>query len=189
MFKGFFWSHRALAAAYRRIAMRLATRMHCATLAKVGARTRFHAGVRFDRPAHVQIGTDCRFWRGVGAAAEAGMGQLTVGDRVQVNQHVQLDTVGGLVLSDDVLISEHAVIATHEHGHDPHSPAIPVPKTIGQGAWIGMRAVVLSSCQHVGAGAIVGAGAVVTRDVAAGAIVAGNPARVVGWRKPQEVAA
>ncbi len=189
MFKIWFWSLRVLGAVYRRGAMRVATRLHRASLSKVGPGTRFQAGVRFDRPHRVEIGADCYFWSGVGAAGGCESARLRVGDRVHVNLHVLLDTEGGLTLGDDVVISEHAVISTHDHGHNPHSSPVPVSKEIGPDAWIGMRAIILSSCRSIGAGAIIGAGAVVTRNVPAGAIVAGNPARVVGHRAKAEVAA
>ena len=59
------------------------------------------------------------------------------------------------------------------------------PVRIGDRVWIGTRAVVLKGVT-IGDGAVVAAGAVVTRDVPAGAVVAGVPARVVrtvdGWR-------
>jgi len=49
--------------------------------------------------------------------------------------------------------------------------------TIGDDVWIGHYAVILPGCRSIGRGAIIGAGAIVTRDVAPYAIVAGNPAR------------
>ncbi|MBT0957778.1 maltose transacetylase [Alphaproteobacteria bacterium KMM 3653] len=55
-----------------------------------------------------------------------------------------------------------------------------MPKVIGARAWIGTRAMILPQCQNIGADAVIGAGAVVTRDVPAGAVVAGNPARIIG---------
>ena len=179
---------RIAAALYRRGAMRVATRLHYASIAKVGPGTRFQAGVRFDRPGQVEIGSNCYFWHGVGASAEGRGSSLKIGDRVQVNRYVVLDTVGGLELCDDVLISEFAVISTHDHGHNPHSAPVLLPKTIGAGVWIGMRAMILPSCHRIGEGTIVGAGAVVTKNLPAGVVVAGNPARIVGHTSISEVA-
>lgn len=189
MFRVIFWTLRAAAALARRVGCVLATRLHRATLAKTGAGTRFQTGVRFDCPAQVEVGADCYFWRGVGVSGRGDHARLNVGDRVQINQFAHLDMEGGLTLGDDVLVSEHALIFTHDHGLDPHSTAQPVPKTVGSGVWIGARAVILSSCTQIGAGAVIGAGAIVTRDVPAGAIVAGNPARIIGYRSTKEVAA
>lgn len=189
MLRKVFWGLRASAALYRRVGNRLATILHRAVLAQVGRGTRIQRGVRFDRPKAVTFGNDCLIWRGVGAPAEGGAAMLHLGDRVQVNQHAQLDMTGGLVIEDDVLISEEAFLYTHDHGLDPRSPPILKPKLVCRGAWIGMRAVILPQCQRIGVGAVVGAGAVVTRDVPDGAIVAGNPARIVGQVEPAKVAA
>jgi acetyltransferase-like isoleucine patch superfamily enzyme len=53
---------------------------------------------------------------------------------------------------------------------------------IGDDAWIGDRATITPGCSRIGIGAIVGAGAVVTKDVPDFAIVAGNPARLLRYR-------
>lgn len=69
-------------------------------------------------------------------------------------------------------------------GHDPQSPGFDNEGgevVIGDRAWIAYRAVILPGVT-IGEGAVVGAGAVVTRDVPPYAIVAGNPAKVVGER-------
>lgn len=58
--------------------------------------------------------------------------------------------------------------------------------TIGHDVWIGDRVTVLSGCRSIGNGAVVAAGAVVTRDVPPFAIVAGVPARVLRLRLPEE---
>jgi maltose O-acetyltransferase len=58
---------------------------------------------------------------------------------------------------------------------------------IGNDVWIGARVMVLPGCKHIGNGAVVGAGAVVTKDVPDYAIVGGNPARVIKYRVETEM--
>jgi len=57
---------------------------------------------------------------------------------------------------------------------------------IGHDAWLGERAIVTPGCSRIGVGAVVGAGAVVTKDVPDFAILAGNPARIIRHRFPEE---
>lgn len=60
---------------------------------------------------------------------------------------------------------------------------------IGHDAWIGQRTMITSGCRRIGIGAIVGAGAIVTRDVPDFAIAVGCPAKVVKYRYPEELRA
>lgn len=60
--------------------------------------------------------------------------------------------------------------------------------TIGHDVWIGHAAIVLPG-RHIGTGAVIGAGAVVTKDVPAYAIAVGNPARILRQRFPGDIAA
>lgn len=61
--------------------------------------------------------------------------------------------------------------------------------TIGNDVWIGQYAVILPSCKNIGNGAVIGAGAIVTKDVPPYAIVAGNPARIIKYRFDEETIA
>jgi maltose O-acetyltransferase len=83
----------------------------------------------------------------------------------------------------DVSIGPEATILTL--GHDPHSPYFADrggPVTIGDHVWIAYGCIVLPGVS-IGEGAVIGAGAVVTRDVQPFTIMAGSPARPVGVRR------
>lgn len=62
-----------------------------------------------------------------------------------------------------------------------------VPLIIEHDAWIGDSALILPGCKRIGLGAVVGGGAVVTKDVPDFAIVAGNPARIIRYRFPEHL--
>lgn len=179
LLKAIYWGGRAFTAMARRVGMVWATALHRAVLGSVGQGTRFQTGVRFANPEEVAIGAGCYFWGGCNASADGETARLIIGDRVQINRDVHLDTTGGLTIGSGTLISEGAVIYTHDHGLDPRSAPQPMPKLIGPDVWIGMRAVILPQCRQIGAGAVIGAGAIVVRDVPAGAVVAGNPAQII----------
>lgn len=63
------------------------------------------------------------------------------------------------------------------------------PQVIEDDVWIGHHAIILPGCRRIGRGSIIGAGAIVTRDVPRYAVVAGNPARVLRERFPKDVQA
>lgn len=107
---------------------------------------------------------------------------LRIGARTWVGQRSTLDVRYGLEIGDDVAISPMVVILTATH--DPEHPSFPMvgkPVVIEDHAWIATRAMVMPGVR-IGRGAVVAAGAIVTRDVAAGTIVGGAPARPIGQR-------
>lgn len=53
---------------------------------------------------------------------------------------------------------------------------------IANDVWIGYNSIILSKCKNIGNGSVIGAGSIVTRDVPSYAIVAGNPAKIIGYR-------
>jgi acetyltransferase-like isoleucine patch superfamily enzyme len=109
--------------------------------------------------------------------------KVRIGKGSVINYNCLLHTTGSVIIGENVSISAGAWIVSGSHDmNDPDYVSIYKPIVIGDYAWIGMRAMVLGGVT-IGEGAVVMAGAVVTRDVPPYAIVAGVPARVIGERK------
>lgn len=125
---------------------------------------------------------------GKGSSVQMGCSFLN-GRKVHVGQHSVIN-FGCLLdgrkfavrIGSNVSLGPEAALLTL--GHDPQSSDfrdVGGEVVVGDFAWIGYRAVLLHGIT-IGEGAVVGAGAVVTKDVAPYTIVAGNPARVIGTR-------
>jgi serine O-acetyltransferase len=105
--------------------------------------------------------------------------EVSFGERVNLMHHgFGIVMHPNVVVGDDVIVYHHVTLGTDTRRDDPRR------LVIGRGAVIGAGAVVLGPID-IGEGARVGAGAVVTKDVPAGAVVVGNPARVVGAERDQ----
>lgn len=113
-------------------------------------------------------------------------------------------SVGDLVGIGKNFCCHNRIVTMHDHiimgedvlfqggGHVFDNPDIPMgqsgdlppsPIEICEDVWIGARAIILPGCKRIGAHSIIGAGAVVTKDVPDYAIVGGNPAKVIKMRK------
>lgn len=105
---------------------------------------------------------------------------ITLGKRIFINAGCKIQDQGGVSIGDDCLIGHNAVIASLNHDIDPARRAdmIPAPVTIGRNVWIGANVTILPGVS-IGDDAVLAAACVVTKDVPAGAIVVGSPARVV----------
>ncbi len=107
---------------------------------------------------------------------------VSIGAGTVINAGCLLYTTGGLTIGRQVSVSAGVWLVTGTHGiNDPDFLAAFYPIVIGDYAWIGSRAIIQAGVT-IGEGAIVMAGAVVTRDVPPYAIVGGVPARQVGER-------
>lgn len=137
------------------------------------------------------IGDGTRIWQFVVVLADAVIGRdcninahcfiendVVLGDRVTVKCGVYL--WDGLRVGDDVFIGPNVTFTNDPFPRSRQRPERFLPTYIEDGASIGAAAVILPGLR-IGAGAMVGAGSVVTRDVPAHALVVGNPARVVRY--------
>jgi carbonic anhydrase/acetyltransferase-like protein (isoleucine patch superfamily) len=158
------------------------------------AGVRMGAGVRFDvrrgkvvvRGTRVNIGDGARI-AVVGSTSAPAV--LELGDRVRIGDRCIINVAGSMTIGAGTEISWGVQILdtdfhtlTYADGRQS-TPTRPV--VIGEHVLVGTGALILKGAE-IGDGAVVGAGSVVTGAVAAGSIVAGNPARVVGqvadWR-------
>ena len=125
----------------------------------IGANSTLHTGCRFYFPGGISIG------RGT-----------IVGDRCFIDGRAPV-TIG-----DHVDIASQVLVYSSEHDiHSADMAPIKEPVNISDYVFVGPRAIILPGVT-IGRGAVIGAGAVVTKDVAAGEIVGGVPAKSIGQR-------
>lgn len=105
---------------------------------------------------------------------------ITVGENVFINACCHFQDHGGVTLGDGCQIGHNVVFATLNHGLKPEErgDTIPAPVTLGRNVWVGSNATILQGVS-IGDNAVVAAGAVVTKDVAADTVVGGVPAKFI----------
>jgi acetyltransferase-like isoleucine patch superfamily enzyme len=152
--------------------------------ADVSPEARIGPGTRIWHEAQVRervvIGADCVLGKGVYVDRD-----VVIGDRVKVQNRASL--FHGLTVENNVYIGPHVSFTNDRYPRAVNPDGSPrtdadwqeTPTLVREGASIGAGAVVLPGVT-IGKWAMVGAGAVVTRDVPDHALVTGNPARVVG---------
>ncbi len=135
------------------------------------------AGTRIWHWVHVMpgaiIGDRCSIGQG------CFIGRVRIGDGCRIQNHVSL--YDGVILDEDVFVGPSAVFTNVKHPRAHVSRRDDYDQThVGQGATIGANATVLCGVS-IGAYAMIGAGAAVTHDVPAYAVMVGTPARRVAW--------
>ncbi len=105
---------------------------------------------------------------------------IRVGKRVFINFGCTFMDRGGVTIGDDAFIAPQVQLITENHGLEPDRRRYITsrPIIIGKNVWIGAGAIILPGV-HIGDGAVVGAGSVVTKDVPANTVVAGNPTKPI----------
>ena len=123
-----------------------------------------------------------------GAMLLPSQGFITIGRRSSINHYVVINGQGGVQIGDAVMIA--AFVSMFAANHVFEDPSLPMLEQgistkggirIEDDVWIGTHAVILDGVT-IGAGSVIGAGAVVTKDVPPFSIVTGVPGKVVGKR-------
>ena len=111
-------------------------------------------------------------------------GNIKIGKNVLLAKHVFIDYSGEVTIGDDVQLTNGVIIESHSHPFHSDCKKTrtivePSSITIGEGAVVGSRAIIMPTCHYIGKYARIGAGAVVTKDIPDYAIAVGVPAKVV----------
>ncbi|WP_428262146.1 acyltransferase [Haliangium sp.] len=156
-------------------------------LAACGEGVVFEPGALVFHPENVEIGADV--YIGHYAILKGYYrNKICIGDGAWIGQQAYLHGAGGLTIGRRVGIGPGVRIITSTHSL-PEDPRVPIMEgalnlaevVIEDGCDLGVGTVVLPGVR-IGAGVQVGAGAVVSRDLPAGAVCAGVPARVLRYR-------
>lgn len=115
--------------------------------------------------------------------------RVRIGDRSGIGVNCRLH--GPVVIGRNVMMGPDVVVLAVNHRFADPVPMIdqgydlPRPVTIEDDVWIGTRSIILPGVT-IGSGAIIGAGAVVTKSVPPNSVVGGNPARLIRFREAHE---
>lgn len=128
----------------------------------------------------------CRYHISRGASVHMGVfftgRKIKIGANTPIGRRSYIDGRAQLTIGENVSISPDVQIITAQHDiNDPSFKLIKAPVTIEDYVWIGTRALILPGI-HVGKGAVIAAGAVVTRDVPPFTVVGGVPAKPIKKR-------
>lgn len=160
--------------------------------ARMGVKCRIGAQCRATLAGGITLGNRVALEQGVMLKLVDASAEVRLQDHVFVGRGCTFDIAGSLLVGEGALIAPGCFITDHNHGLDPDmpiwkQPCRTSPVSIGADVWLGARVVVLPGVT-IGDGAVVAAGAVVSRDVAPMSIVAGVPARFMRYRAHTDAA-
>lgn len=158
--------------------------------AHLGRNAHLYAPFRVDGADAISLGSGSVFQRGAWlycrpAAAEPALpAQLTIGDRCVFGYNNHITAIRDVRIGNSVLTANNVYISDNVHGYeDINTPVIDQPvkfkgmTEIGDGCWIGENACIIGA--RIGRNCVIGANAVVTRDIPDYCVAVGAPARVI----------
>lgn len=114
--------------------------------------------------------------------------KIKLGNNVHIGKRAVIDGSGGVEIGNGVIIAPDVKIYSRTHNFNYNLKAIPFDNVmlckkvfIDDYVWIGANVIILPGVS-IGMGAVIGAGSVVSKDVPKGAVVVGNPAKIIKYR-------
>lgn len=146
----------------------------------VGKGTIVSRWVQIVNPANITIGDNCLFQDGVYMRA-GNQGYITIGDRAALNSYTKLFGHGGIEIGEEAQLGPGSLVTTTDHDYYDENLETTFKKvTIGRRVWMGANVTVLPGVT-IGEYAVIGAGAVVNRDIPPRAVAVGVPAKVIKY--------
>lgn len=143
----------------------------------VGKGTTVEPGTKIINSANVRVGQDCLLKEGIYLRA-GNQGRITIDDRAALNAFCRIFGHGTVEIGQDTQLGPNTLITTTDHDYHNALDVRYKPVVIGQGVWIGSNVTILPGVT-IGDQAVIGAGAVVNKDIPPRAIAVGVPARVI----------
>lgn len=180
--------------AWQRLGPAIARRLRLAWMRLRFPHARFGAGCDIRPGFHLVLAPGARLVIGTRCILDRDMiiecrGNLEIGARTIFGHHCTLGVVDSLVIGPDCLIAEMVAIRDHDHRFDGpldvpirEQGTASAPVRIGRNVWLAGKVTVLKGVT-IGDNAVIGASAVVTKDIPANAVAVGIPARVIRSRE------
>lgn len=158
----------------------------------IGEQSKIHAPAKISGGKNITIGDNTSIGHNSWLATFENYGsqnfqpKIKIGNTVSIGNFACITAINDIEIHDGCLISEHVYISDHYHGTDPSSKIPPIHQPLfskgkvilGENTFVGYRVSILSGVK-IGKNCVIGAHAVVTKDIPDNSMVAGIPAKII----------